>query len=122
MLWLLVVAAVPGIATTLVIASKQIDVIALLMFWTAIGGLLSSRQGKRLVALMTAGGTVGTAMGSFTSGAFGRLLGIPALLAVAGTADGGTAAVGRRREEARRARCARRDMAREGGEGNENRP
>jgi hypothetical protein len=85
-LWALVVAGAPGIATTLVIASKQIDVIALLMFWTMIGSLLSSRQGKRLVALMTAGGTVGTIAGSFLSASLGRVLGIPALLGVAAAA------------------------------------
>ena len=82
-LWLLVVADVPGIATTLVILSKQIDVIALLLFWTVVSALMTSRQSKRLVALMTAGGTLGTIAGSFASGPLGRLLGIPSLLGLA---------------------------------------
>jgi len=85
-LWGLVLAGVPSIPTTLVILSKQIDVIAALMFWTVVAGLMTSRQGKRLVGLMTAGGTFGTILGSFSSGIFGRLLGIPSLLAVAGVA------------------------------------
>jgi len=85
-LWVLVVVAAPGIATTLVILSKQIDVIASLMFWTIVSGMMTSRQGKRLVALMTAGGTLGTILGSFTSGPLGKLFGIPALLAVAAVA------------------------------------
>ncbi|MFN2427447.1 MAG: cyclic nucleotide-binding domain-containing protein [Candidatus Binatia bacterium] len=83
LLWVLVVGAAPGIATTLVILSKQIDVIALLLFWTVVSALMSSRQSKRLVALMTAGGTLGTIAGSFASGPIGRLLGIPSLLGIA---------------------------------------
>jgi CRP/FNR family cyclic AMP-dependent transcriptional regulator len=86
LLWLLVVKEAPGIATTLVIVSKQIDVIALLMFWAVIAGLLTSRQSKRLVALMTAGGTLGTIAGAFASGPLGKLFGIPSLLAVASLA------------------------------------
>jgi len=82
-LWALVLTAAPGIATTLVLASKQIDVIAALMFWTVVGGLMTSRQSKRLVALMTAGGTLGTILGSFTSSLFGRMFGIPSLLGIA---------------------------------------
>lgn len=85
-LWALVVAEAPGISTTLVIVSKQIDVIALLLFWTAIGTLMTSRQSKRLVALMTAGGTLGTIAGSFASGPVGEHLGIPALLVLAAVA------------------------------------
>lgn len=82
-LWLLVVAEAPGIATTLVILSKQIDVIALLLFWTVVSALMTSRQSKRLVALMTAGGTLGTIAGSFASGPVGSMLGISSLLGVA---------------------------------------
>jgi hypothetical protein len=83
LLWLLVLEDAPGIATTLVIVSKQIDVIALLLFWAVVQSLMTSRQGKRLVALMTAGGTLGTILGSFLSGPLGRLFGIPSLLLVA---------------------------------------
>ncbi len=85
-LWILVLVDAPGIATTLVIVSKQIDVIALLLFWTAVGTLMTSRQSKRLVALMTAGGTLGTIVGSFASGPVGGQLGIPALLPLAALA------------------------------------
>jgi CRP/FNR family cyclic AMP-dependent transcriptional regulator len=83
LLWLLVLQEAPGIATTLVIVSKQIDVVALLLFWAVVQSLMTSRQGKRLVALMTAGGTLGTILGSFLSGPIGRLFGIPSLLAFA---------------------------------------
>lgn len=82
-LWVLVLTSAPGIATTLIVLSKQIDVIALLLFWTIVGGLLSSRQSKRLVALMTAGGTLGTIAGSFASGPLGEAVGISSLLALA---------------------------------------
>lgn len=82
-LWLLLLAGAPGISTALVILSKQIDVIAALMFWTVLTNLLTSRQGKRLVALMTAGGTLGQMFGSFASGPFGRAFGIPSLLILA---------------------------------------
>jgi hypothetical protein len=82
LLWLLVLEDAPGIATTLVIVSKQIDVIALLLFWAIVASLMTSRQSKRLVALMTAGGTLGTIVGSFASGPLGRTFGIPSLLAV----------------------------------------
>ncbi|MFN2377833.1 MAG: hypothetical protein ABR538_14960, partial [Candidatus Binatia bacterium] len=92
LLWILLLAAAPGIATILAILSKQIDVIALLLFWTVIGGLMTSRQSKRLMALMTAGGTLGTITGSFTSGPFGELLGIPSLLAMAAVAFAAAAA------------------------------
>lgn len=92
-LWVLVVGEVTAAATILVLASKQIDVIALLMFWTIVTGLMTSRQGKRLVALMTAGGTLGTIFGSFSSGFLGRLFGIPSLLAIAATIFAVTAVV-----------------------------
>lgn len=82
-LWGLVLVQAPGVAVTLVLASKQIGVLALLLLWMVLGDVLTSRQNKRLAALMTAGGTVGTIAGSFTSGPLGRLLGIPSLLAVA---------------------------------------
>lgn len=79
-IWLLVVEEVTGAFSFFAIAAKQMGVIALLVFWNAIGGLLSGRQGKRLFARITAGGTLGTIVGSFTSGPLCRVLGIPALL------------------------------------------
>lgn len=88
LLWLLVLGHVPGVFVLLVIASKQLDAIALIVFWTVLGGLLHGRQAKRLYAPMIAGGTLGRILGSFASGTIGGALGIPTLLPVAATALG----------------------------------
>ncbi|HEY2772547.1 MAG TPA: cyclic nucleotide-binding domain-containing protein [Candidatus Binatia bacterium] len=85
-MWTLVTTGAPGAATTLILASKQIEVIASLMFWVVVGGLMTGRQSKRLVALMTAGGTLGTIFGSFSSSTFGKYFGIPSLLLVSAVA------------------------------------
>lgn len=82
-LWLLVVAEVGSAAALLVLAAKQLDAIALVVFWTAVGSLVSARQGKRLFARISAGGTLGAIAGSFTSGWLGRHLGIATLLPIA---------------------------------------
>jgi Cyclic nucleotide-binding domain len=82
-LWLLVLAGWSSVFWLLLMASKQLDSIALLVFWIALGGLLHGRQAKRLYAPMTAGATLGTILGSFASGPLGRTLGIAALLPAA---------------------------------------
>ena len=87
-LWLLVLGHVRPVFVLLVIASKQLDAIALIVFWTVLGGLLHGRQAKRLYAPMIAGGTLGRIVGSFASGFIGSALGIPALLPVAAIAIG----------------------------------
>src|SRR5262245_44902459 len=71
-LWLMVVAHVTSAFALLVIAAKQIDALAVLVFWTTLGGLVSGRQGKRLFGPITAGGTLGTICGSFASAPLGR--------------------------------------------------
>jgi Cyclic nucleotide-binding domain len=81
-LWLLVVGQVYGVFVLLVIASKQIDAIALIAFWIVLGGILHGRQAKRLYAPMIAGGTLGRILGSFASGIIGNALGIRNLLPV----------------------------------------
>ena len=63
--------------------AKQLDAIALVVFWTAVGGLMSGRQGKRLFARISAGGTLGAIFGSFTSGWLGHAFGIATLLPIA---------------------------------------
>ncbi len=88
LLWLLVLGQVRGVFVLLVIAAKQLDAIALIVFWTVLGGLLHGRQAKRLYAPMIAGGTLGRILGSFASGTIGGALGIPALLPVAACALG----------------------------------
>jgi hypothetical protein len=80
LLWFLVLAHVSGVYVLLVIATKQLDAIALLVFWIVLGGLLHPRQAKRLYAPIIAGGTLGRILGSFASGAIGNVLGIPSLL------------------------------------------
>ncbi len=85
-LWLLLLANAPGIFVLLVIASKQIEAIALIAFWIVLGGLLHGRQAKRLYAPIIAGGTLGHILGSFASTAIGHVVGIPALLPVAAMA------------------------------------
>jgi AAA family ATP:ADP antiporter len=82
-LWVLVVGQVTSAYAALVVMAKQLDAIAVLIFWTALGGLVSGRQGKRLFGLVTAGGTLGGICGSFASAPLARAFGIPALLPIA---------------------------------------
>ncbi|MCC6763147.1 MAG: cyclic nucleotide-binding domain-containing protein [Deltaproteobacteria bacterium] len=91
-LWLLVAANVDSAFVLLVLAAKQLDAIALVVFWTAVGSLVSARQGKRLFAQISAGGTLGAIAGSFASGWLGRTFGIAALLPIAGITMGIAAA------------------------------
>ncbi len=83
-LWFLVIGNVTSAFVLLVLAAKQIDAIALVVFWTAVGSLVSGRQGKRLFARISAGGTLGAIAGSFASGWLGRTFGIATLLPIAG--------------------------------------
>ena len=82
-LWLLVLGRVTSVFAVLVVVAKQLDVIAALVFWTTLGGLVSARQGKRLFALIMAGGTLGTICGSFASAPLARAFGISTLLPIA---------------------------------------
>jgi AAA family ATP:ADP antiporter len=82
-LWMLVVANVTSAFVLLVLAAKQIDAIALVVFWTAVGSLISGRQGKRLFARISAGGTLGAIAGSFASSWLGHYFGIATLLPIA---------------------------------------
>jgi len=86
LLWLLVAADVRYALFLLAIASKQVESIGLLAFWITLGGLLHSRQAKRLYAPLMAGGTLGSIAGSFASGLVGRVWGIASVLAVAAAA------------------------------------
>jgi hypothetical protein len=88
LLWLLVLGHVRAVFVLLVIASKQLDAIALIVFWTVLGGVLHGRQAKRLYAPMIAGGTLGRILGSFASGFIGSALGIRTLLPVSALALG----------------------------------
>ena len=112
-LWLLVVARTTGAYAVLVVVAKQLDAIAVLVFWTALGGLVSGRQGKRLFGLITAGGTLGTICGSFASAPLARAFGIPTLLPIASLllALGCLATFPLRRRQPVRARPVRREDA-----------
>jgi AAA family ATP:ADP antiporter len=82
-LWALVLAQVTSAFVLLVVVGKQLEAIAVLVLWTALGGLVTGRQGKRLFGLITAGGTLGTICGSFASAPLARAIGIPTLLPIA---------------------------------------
>ena len=56
-----------------------------------MGGWVDSRQAKRLVPPMLAGGTLGAVLGSFTSGPLGTAVGISSLVLVAAVALAGAA-------------------------------
>ncbi len=92
LLWIGAVLKLPGVLGVLVVAAKQIQAVALLVFWIAMGGWVDSRQAKRLVPPMLAGGTLGAVLGSFTSGPLGSAVGISSLILVAAVALSGAAA------------------------------
>jgi AAA family ATP:ADP antiporter len=79
-LWILVLENVTSVFALLVIASKQLQSIALLVFWVALADLLHGRQAKRLFALLMAGMTLGTWLGSLASDPISRVIGIAGLL------------------------------------------
>ena len=87
-LWLLALADVRSVFVLLVLVSKQVESIAMLVFWVALGGLLHARQAKRLYAPTIAGGTLGEIVGSFASGYLGHTFGIASLLPLAAAALG----------------------------------
>jgi len=64
----------------LVIASKQVQSVALLVFWAAMNDLVNPRQAKRVFAPLTAGWTLGTILGSFASKPLADWLGVPFLV------------------------------------------
>src|SRR5262249_14455872 len=76
----LLLARFGAVFVLLVLASKQLDAIALVAFWLVLGSLLQGRQAKRLYAPIIAGGTLGKIVGSFASGFVGTTFGIAALL------------------------------------------
>ena len=82
-LWYLVLDGVVSAFSLLVIASKQFQSIALLIYWLTMGDLLHGRQAKRLFAPMMGGYTLGTIVGSFASDPIARAIGIDGLLPVA---------------------------------------
>ena len=106
-LWLLALADVRSVFVVLVVVSKQVESIAVLVFWVAAGALLNTRQAKRLYAPIVAGGTLGEIAGSFASATIGRTFGIAALLPVAALALAAAGLLARRVHAALPARVAR---------------
>lgn len=70
----------------LLIASKQVQALALLAFWSAINDLVNARQAKRVFAPLMAGWTLGTILGSFASKPLSVWLGVPALVPISSAA------------------------------------
>lgn len=85
-LWAATHAGVPGALAALVVSAKQVQAIAAIAFWVALGGWLDGRQAKRLFPPIMAGGTAGTLLGSFASAPLGSVVGISSLLLVAAAA------------------------------------
>jgi len=79
-LWVLVLENMTSAFVLLVIASKETQSVALLVFWVALADLLHGRQAKRLFAPLMAGLTLGNIFGSFASDPISRAIGIAGLL------------------------------------------
>jgi AAA family ATP:ADP antiporter len=82
-LWALVGADLRSGLFALLVASRLVPALGMIVYWIAMADLLHGRQAKRLFAPITAGGTLGTAAGSFASEPLGQVLGIGGLLPVA---------------------------------------
>jgi len=85
-LWALVRGEVPGAYGALVVVQKQIISIALLVYFVAMGDLLTGRQAKRLFAPLATGVTLGTMAGSFASDPLADRVGIDGLLGLSAVA------------------------------------
>ncbi|MBW2315742.1 MAG: cyclic nucleotide-binding domain-containing protein [Deltaproteobacteria bacterium] len=66
----------------LLIASKQVQSIALLVFWAAMNDLVNGRQAKRVFAPLMAGWTLGTIFGSFASHPLAGMVGVATLVPI----------------------------------------
>ncbi len=103
-LWLLVDERTAGATALLLVVSKQLQSLALLVFFVSLTDLLDARQSKRLFAPLMAGVTLGTMLGSFASDPISDRIGIAGLLPFSAAAlvlAGGLAAPLRRRRAPR---------------------
>ena len=82
-IWLLIRLEVPGMLAALLILVELLEAVALLVFWIALGDLITGRQAKRLFAPLAAGATVGKLLGAFASAPAGRLVGIDGIVLIA---------------------------------------
>jgi hypothetical protein len=70
----------------LVIASKQVQSIALLVFWAAMNDLVDGQQAKRVFAPLLSGWTLGNILGSFASEPLAEAFGVPTLVPISSLA------------------------------------
>jgi len=77
--WLLHVWEIPVVFGAFVLAARQVLALGLLVFWLALGDLVTGRQAKRLFAPLGAGVTLGAIIGSFASDPIARWLSVEVL-------------------------------------------
>lgn len=82
-IWLLIKLDINGSVVLLILLFEQVKAVSLLVFWIAMGKILTARQAKRLFAPLLAGVTAGTILGSFLCAPVGGLIGIENLIALA---------------------------------------
>jgi len=71
-----------SVFSLLVIASKQVQSLALLVFWAAMNDLVNARQAKRVFAPLMSGFTLGSITGSFASDNLAAWLGVASLVPI----------------------------------------
>jgi hypothetical protein len=80
--WLAVGSGAAGVFGALVLVARQILALGLMVFWMALGDLVTGRQAKRLFAPLASGITLGGIVGSFGSDGIARVVGIEGLALV----------------------------------------
>jgi hypothetical protein len=105
--WLLHNWEVPVVFGAFVLVARQILALGLLVFWLALGDLVTGRQAKRLFAPLGAGVTLGAIVGSFASDPIARWLSVEGLVLVGALLLCGAAAMASRLHAARPRRLAR---------------
>jgi hypothetical protein len=80
--WLLDAWRAPGLFVALLLVSRQILALCLLVFWVALGDLLTGRRAKRIFAPLASTFSLGAIAGSFASNPVVRLVGVDGLLLV----------------------------------------
>jgi hypothetical protein len=80
--WMLDAWRTPGLFVALLLLSRQLLVLSLLVFWVALGDLLTGRRAKRLFAPLASALSLGAIAGSFASNPVARLVGVDGLLLV----------------------------------------
>lgn len=98
---------VPALFGALVLVARQVLAVGLLVFYLALGDLVTGRQAKRLFAPLGAGVTLGGITGSFGSDLVARLIGVEGLLLVCSGLLVGAAAASSRLRAARPRRLER---------------